>query len=897
MLKESFVRSYKDKIAPFGGDGLGWLTYRRTYSRIKDDGKHEEWYETIARCVNGAQRIGANLTEDEEKELFDLVFNLKGCFAGRSLWMLGTPLADKLAGNGLINCFHRNMDSIESFEFLMDDLMLGSGVGYSIERSVIHDLPKIKSGVSISHSRTNDAGFIVPDSREGWSALLRQVLKSYFVNGKSFTYSTLLIREFGAPLKTFGGTASGAGALIDGITDICKIIDGRIGKKLRSIDVLDICNIIARVVVAGSSRRSATIAQGDTDDFLFLRAKQWNKFNIPAWRSQSNNSIFADSYDQIIDELWNGYNGGGECYGLLNRKLARKIGRIGEPVDDSGVAGFNPCFRGDQLFLTPDGWRRFDEMAGQSTMIVQDLRVKGKSEGGIESWAVNPCDSGSVSSFSPMVMKTGTNKHVIELRFVCGRSLILTDDHEIATTNGMVRADRLTSEHVVLVGMPDPYMIQLEKHVRLGERRGARFPEFARCFDRDTMIGVMRWNARQVYDQSGAVHVCYGDSIRARAWVLSLQRLGIFAEIDRETGDAVIRDVPSIYLYQHLIGGYDREWQFYTGIQSTTRLDSIKDAGYCDVYCLKEDVRRTVIVNGITVRRCAEVGLEDGESCNLAEIFLPRVKSKQELFRVSELLYKVQKSITNLNFLHKITNETVRRNRRLGQGVTGILQSRPEQVAWLDDAYRNLRAVDRDWSKKMGIPESIKLTCQKPSGSVSLLPFVTPGIHPAYSKHFIRRIRLGSIDPLADICRASGYPVKYDIGLDGKENHNFLVVEMPCQMREAITAAEVTAVDQLDWVRKMQTVWADNAVSCTVYYKKEELSGIREWLSENYENSIKSVSFLLHSDHGFAMAPYEEIDEETYHRLRSKIKPLNTGAEVGEGDLGGECEGGACPIK
>lgn len=636
MLSESFVNSYKDKIAPFGGDGLGWLTYKRTYSRLIEDGRHEEWYQTIARCVNGAQLIGANLTEDEEMELFDLVFNLKGCFAGRSLWQLGTPLVSEVGAASLINCYFRNMNSIDSFQFLMDNLMLGGGVGFSVERSIVHELPRVKAGVKVAHKRETDTDYIVPDSRDGWSWILRQVLKSYFHTGKSFTYSTILVREYGAPLKRFGGTASGPGALVDGITDICKIFDGRVGKKLRSVDVLDVCNIIGRVVVAGSSRRSAQIAIADCDDFLFLRAKRWDKFNIPAWRSNSNNSVYVDSYDQIIDELWSGYHGNGEPYGLINRNLARKVGRIGERVDDGGIDGFNPC---------------------------------------------------------------------------------------------------------------------------------------------------------------------------------------------------------------------------------------------------------------------SEIGLEDGESCNLAEIFLPRIESKEQLFRVSELLYKVQKAITSLEFTHKLTTDVVHRNRRLGQGVTGWMQASSTQVGWLDAAYLNLREVDKRWSKKTGVRESIKLTTSKPSGTLSLLPFVTPGIHPAYSEHFIRRIRLGSVDPLADVCRSAGYPVRYDIGIDGRENHNFLVVEFPCEMEGALTASQVTAITQLEWVKKAQTIWSDNAVSVTVYYKKEELPAIADWLKDNYEQNVKSVSFLLHNEHGFTMAPYEEITKDEYAKLRSKIKPLSMATDVGAGDLGVECEGGACPIK
>jgi hypothetical protein len=120
-------------------------------------------------------------------------------------------------------------------------------------------------------------------------------------------------------------------------------MENRVGKKLRSVDILDIANIIGRIVVSGSSRRSAQIAIGDPDDVLFLRAKNWGTGSIPGWRANSNNSIYADGYNEIPDELWKGYDGSGEPYGLLNRRLARTVGRLGEKKADRTVEGFNPC--------------------------------------------------------------------------------------------------------------------------------------------------------------------------------------------------------------------------------------------------------------------------------------------------------------------------------------------------------------------------------------------------------------------------------------------------------------------------------------------------------------------------------------------------------------------------
>ena len=97
-------------------------------------------------------------------------------------------------------------------------------------------------------------------------------------------------------------------------------------------------------------------------------------------------------------------------------------------------------------------------------------------------------------------------------------------------------------------------------------------------------------------------------------------------------------------------------------------------------------------------------------------------------------------------------------------------------------------------------------------------------------------------------------------------------------------------------IKEIQTKWSDNSVSVTVYYHLEELDDIKEWMKENYEKSLKTVSFLLHSDHGFGQAPYEEITEEQYNRMTSKLKIIES---LSPGDVleGVECEGGSCPIR
>jgi ribonucleoside-triphosphate reductase len=654
ILSKEFVSKYKNKQPNWGFNGLGYIVYKRTYARLKEDGNTEEWHETVERCINGAQKIGAGYTEEEAERIYDYVFNLKCNFAGRMLWQLGTSTVDRFGANSLLNCWAVAMREPNAFLFLFENLMLGGGVGYSIRREDVHELPKIKKGVKVIHEGSKDADYIVPDKREGWVNLLSKALEAFYVTGKSFSYSTILIRGYGEPIKGFGGKASGPQVLIDGIVKISKIFQSREGKKLRSIDVLDICNIIGSVVVAGNVRRSAEIALGDPDDILYLRAKNWGTGNVPNWRAMSNNTIYADSYDHVLEEIWkNGYEinkdsgyANGEPYGFFNLPLSQKFGRI--------------------------------------------------KDGPMSENSMYPTD---------------------------------TDNCE----------------------MTNP---------------------------------------------------------------------------------------------------------------------------------------------------CAEISLSNYECCNLSELYLNNITSKEELIDCSILLYKTQKAIASLPFIHEETNKIVHKNMRLGLGITGVCQSL-HKLDWLDSCYVALRSFDCSWSKLRGWPESIKLTTIKPSGTLSLLGGATPGVHPAFSQYYMRTVRMSSSDALVQICKDTGYHVEFLINFDGTENRDTVVVYFPCKTPEgSILAKDMDVLKQLDMVKKLQTVWSDNAVSVTAYYKPEELESLKAWLKDNYEHNIKSVSFLLFKNHGFKQAPYQEIDEETYLSAISKVKATSS-LTINSSEMldMAECSSGACPVR
>jgi hypothetical protein len=283
----------------------------------------------------------------------------------------------------------------------------------------------------------------------------------------------------------------------------------------------------------------------------------------------------------------------------------------------------------------------------------------------------------------------------------------------------------------------------------------------------------------------------------------------------------------------------------------------------------------------------------------LADINLPAIESFGELLDISQLLYKLCKNSLMLPSHQKETEEIVHKNMRMGIGLTGVCEATEEQFSWLSQSYEFLRVTDEEYSASKGWPTSIKLTTIKPSGTLSLLPGVTPGIHPGFAQYMLRRVRIAADHQLVRTCKDHGYPVEFVRNFDGSEDYGTCVVTFPLKYSEGtLLAKDTTAIKQLQLIKKLQTLWSDNSVSCTVYYKPAELPGIRKYLEENYEDTIKTVSFMLHSDHGFDQPPFEEISKERYDALVASTRVITELPDSLEDELNAEdCEKGACPIR
>jgi len=367
-LSDEFVNKYVGVQAPFGftdagSNSLGEITFIRTYSRMKEDGTKERWHEVCKRVIEGMYSVQKNHAKDNRlpwndnkaqksaQEAYDRMFNLKWTPPGRGLWAFGTPMTmEKRNSASLQNCAMVSTRDIDRndpgalFAWVMDALMLGIGVGF--------DTIGQDKEIAICAPTEPENIWDIPDTREGWVDSVRMLLNSYLRPNQAiqkFNYD--LIRPLGAPIKGFGGVASGPAPLKALHDKINEVIGGRAGETLDSRAIVDIVNLIGTCVVSGNVRRSATLALGDAEDNVFSNLKNAEVFPErnsydpakPGWAWMSNNSIAAKvgtNYENYVELISNN----GEP-GFIWLDVARNYGRLADAPDgkDYRVMGFNPC--------------------------------------------------------------------------------------------------------------------------------------------------------------------------------------------------------------------------------------------------------------------------------------------------------------------------------------------------------------------------------------------------------------------------------------------------------------------------------------------------------------------------------------------------------------------------
>ena len=297
---------------------------------------------------------------------------------------------------------------------------------------------------------------------------------------------------------------------------------------------------------------------------------------------------------------------------------------------------------------------------------------------------------------------------------------------------------------------------------------------------------------------------------------------------------------------------------------------------------------------------CSEQTLESFELCCLVETFPAHHDSLEDYLQTLKFAYLYAKSVTLVPTHDMRTNAVMQRNRRIGCSQSGIIQAinklgRREYLKWCDTGYQHIQDLDHQYSEWLCIPKSVKTTSVKPSGTVSLLCGATPGIHYPHSQYYIRNIRLNETSPLIEACRDAGYKLEQDA-----YDKSSMVVSVPIKEDHFNKCKDdITVWEQFANASDLQKYWADNQVSITITFRKDEIKDIKSCL-EHHETNLKSVSLLplADSDHQYVQAPYIKITEKEYLDMSANLKPLNL-SDKATHDVDAEdkfCDGDSCTI-
>jgi ribonucleoside-triphosphate reductase len=339
--------------------------HKSRYAKYYEDTGRESWEDTVTRF--SVNTIRDMVDPDTKRQLEEAILGLEVMPSMRSLMTSG-PAAER-DNTCMYNCSYLAVDDLKSFDEAMFILLCGTGVGFSVERQSISKLPEVPE---LFDSETN---IVVKDSKEGWAKALRQLIALLY-SGEIPTWDVSKVRPAGAPLKTFGGRASGPAPLVDLFNFTINTFKKAAGRKLSSVECHDIMCKIGEVVVVGGVRRSAMISLSNLSDDRMRSAKSGAWWENNPQRALANNSV---SYTEKPDNLsfmkeWMALveSGSGER-GIFNREASKKQAALNGRRDADYEFGTNPC---SEIILRPSQFCNLTECVVRATDTLDTLSEK-----------------------------------------------------------------------------------------------------------------------------------------------------------------------------------------------------------------------------------------------------------------------------------------------------------------------------------------------------------------------------------------------------------------------------------------------------------------------------------------------------------------------------------------
>lgn len=307
---------------------------------------------------------------------------------------------------------------------------------------------------------------------------------------------------------------------------------------------------------------------------------------------------------------------------------------------------------------------------------------------------------------------------------------------------------------------------------------------------------------------------------------------------------------------------------------------------------------------------CSEIFLRSGGFCNLTTTVAREADTLEDLKKKVEtatILGTFQSTLTDFRYLRSVWKKNADEERLLGVSFVGIMdhpvlsgnKGLDTLAAWLDELRQHAVEVNKEWSKKLGINQSVAITCVKPEGTVSQLVDAASGIHPRYSEYYIRTVRNDKLDPLGIFLKECGVPCEDDVMKSDKTWVFSFPIKSPAH---AVLAPDVSALDQLNHYLVWYKHWAEHTVSITVYVREHEWMDVGAWVYKHFDD-VGGISFLPYSDHSYKQAPYQPISKEEFDCAVAAMPVINwndyTVVEHEDTTKGAQqysCSAGVCEI-
>ena len=351
-------------------DNYQTFIHRSRYARwMPELARRETWGETVDRYIAFfVKRLDLDPESEMVKELRQGIFDHDVMPSMRAMMSAGTALElDNVAG---FNCSYIAMDHVRCFDELMYILMCGTGVGFSVERQYIAKLPEVAESL-----HPTDTTIVVSDSKIGWASAFRELIAMLYA-GKIPSWDVSRVRPAGAPLKIFGGRASGPAPLVDLFNFSVQLFTNAHGRKLTSLEVHDLVCKVADIVVVGGVRRSALISLSNLSDQRLRGAKMGQWWENDGHRALANNSVSyteKPDFESFLTEWKSLYDSKAGERGVFNRAAAQRQAAKNSRRDAGFEFGTNPC---SEIILRPNQFCNLSEVVVRNGDSLEDLERK-----------------------------------------------------------------------------------------------------------------------------------------------------------------------------------------------------------------------------------------------------------------------------------------------------------------------------------------------------------------------------------------------------------------------------------------------------------------------------------------------------------------------------------------